>query len=137
MIAGRPTHVFESMGALEQSLYESALVLTTNLKSLAKGIAQMGAFYLVNADLAESFPTVLFEYLKQFKAWIPPWKVPDEARLVCCIKHALIALYQAREHLPHDEPEDSKLKIEFRTQIKRLWSKLQQIREVDALAEVN
>jgi hypothetical protein len=135
MIAGRPTHVFESMGALEQSLYESALVLTTNLKSLAKGIAQMGAFYLVNADLEESFPTVLFEYLKQFKAW----KVPDEARLVCCIKHALIfiALCQAREHLPHDEPEDSKLKIEFRTQIKRLWSKLQQIGEVDALAEVD
>ncbi len=131
MIAGRPTHVFESMGALEQSLYESAIVLTNNLESLAKGIAHTGAFHLVKADLAESFPTVLFEYLKQFKAW----KVPDEAKLVCRIKHALVALYQAREHLPHDEPDDSKLKIEFRTQIERLRSKLQQIGGVDALSQ--
>jgi hypothetical protein len=131
MIAGRPTHVFESMGALEQSLYESALVLTTNFESLAKGIAQTGAFHSANADLAESFPTVLFEYLKRFKAW----KVPDEAKLICRIKHALIALYQAREHLPHDEPDDSKLKVEFRIQIERLRSKLQQIGGVDALAQ--
>ena len=72
---------------------------------------------------------MLFEYLKRFKAW----KVPDEAKLTCRIKHALIALYQAEEHLPPDEPEDSKLKIEFRTQIERLRSKLQQIAGVDAL----
>jgi hypothetical protein len=131
MIAGRPTHVFESMGALEQSLYESALVLTANLESLARSIAQTGCFHLVNADLAESFSTVLFEYLKRFKAW----KVPDEAKLVCRIKHALIALYQAEQHLPPDEPEDSKLKIEFRTQIERLRSKLRQIGGVDALTQ--
>ena len=38
-----------------------------------------------------------------------------------------------QEHLPPDEPEDSKLKVEFRTQIERLRSKLQQIAGVDAL----
>ena len=131
MIAGRPTHVFESMGVLEQALYESALVLTTNLERLARSIAQTGNFHLANANLAESFPTVLFEYLKRFKAW----KIPDEVKLVCRIKHALIALYQAEQHLPPDEPEDSKLKIEFRTQIERLRSKLQQIGGASALAE--
>ena len=72
---------------------------------------------------------MLFEFLKRFKAW----KVPDEAKLTCRIKHALIALYQAEEHLPPDEPEDSKLKVEFRTQIERLRGKLQQIAGVDAL----
>ena len=72
---------------------------------------------------------MLFEFLKRFKAW----KVPDEAKLTCRIKHALIALYQAEEHLPPDEPEDSKLKIEFRTQIERLRNKLLQIAGADAV----
>jgi len=40
---------------------------------------------------------------------------------------------QAEGHLPPNEPEDSKLKIEFRTQIERLRSKLQQIAGADAL----
>lgn len=58
-----------------------------------------------------------------------------QAKLSCRIKHALIALYQAELHLPADEPIDSTLKIEFRTQIERLRSKLQQIAGSDALAE--
>ncbi len=66
---------------------------------------------------------MLFDYLKKFKAW----KVPDENKLVHRIKHALIALYQAEDHLPPDEPKDSTLSIEFRTQITRLRGKLQQI----------
>jgi hypothetical protein len=55
--------------------------------------------------------------------------------LVARIKHALVALYQAEEHLPPDEPEDSKLKIEFRTQIERLRGKLQQIAGAEALKQ--
>ena len=34
---------------------------------------------------------MLFEYLKRFKAW----KIHDEGKLICRIKHALVALYQA------------------------------------------
>eukprot|EP00291_Cryptomonas_curvata_P026192 CAMPEP_0172174800 /NCGR_PEP_ID=MMETSP1050-20130122/13871_1 /TAXON_ID=233186 /ORGANISM="Cryptomonas curvata, Strain CCAP979/52" /LENGTH=643 /DNA_ID=CAMNT_0012846827 /DNA_START=422 /DNA_END=2354 /DNA_ORIENTATION=- len=131
MIAYRPTHVFESMGALEQSLFESAMPLLTTFERIIQCIRSSAkrSFQEVPPDLTEGFPTMLFEYLKRFKAW----KVPDEAKLTCRIKHALIALYQAEEHLPPDEPEDSKLKVEFRTQIERLRSKLQQIAGVDAL----
>jgi len=131
MIAYRPTHVFESMGALEQALYESATPLLTTFERICSHIQSSPgkSFQEVPHELTKDFPTMLFEYLKRFKAW----KVPDEAKLTCRIKHALIALYQAEEHLPPDEPEDSKLKIEFRTQIERLRSKLQQIAGVDAL----
>ena len=58
-----------------------------------------------------------------------------QAKLTCRIKHALIALYQAEQHLPSDEPADSKLSLEFRTQIERLRSKLQQIAGPAALIE--
>ena len=59
-------------------------------------------------ELTKDFPTLLFNFLKAFKAW----KVPDEIKLTKRIKHALIAMYQALKHLPPDEPEDSKMKKE-------------------------
>jgi len=131
MIAYRPTHVFESMGRLEQALFESATPLIKTFEEICKHImaSKNHSFAEVPHELTSCFPTLLFDYLKNFKAW----KVPDEAKLTCRIKHALIALYQAEEHLPPDEPEDSKLKTEFRTQIERLRSKLQQIAGVDTL----
>ena len=131
MIAYRPTHVFESMGVLEQSLYESALPLTTKFDEIVRVVIRTRGFNGVPFDLTADFPLMLFEFLKRFKAW----KVPDEAKLCCRIKHALIALYQAEEHLPPDEPADSKLKVEFRTQIERLRGKLQQISGPQALGE--
>jgi hypothetical protein len=94
-------------------------------------IASTNGIQDVPYDITDGFPTMLFEYLKRFNAW----KIPDEAKLTCRIKHALIALYQAEEHLPPDEPVDSKLRVEFRTQITRLRGKLQQIAGPDALSE--
>jgi hypothetical protein len=123
MIAFRPTHVFESMGSREQTLFDAALPLLTSFQRIIERVASAGSFQAVPGDLTERFPVMLFEYLKCFKAW----KVPDEAKLTCRIKHALIALYQAEGHLPPDEPGNSKLRAEFRTQITRLRSKLQQI----------
>ena len=131
MIAVQPAQVFDSMGVLEQSLYESAVVLTTDMEHLARDIVRRGAPCLFDSDKAKSFPIVIFEFLKRFKAW----KVPDEAKLACRIKHALVALYQAEQQFPPNEPENSKLKLEFRTQIERLRGKLQQIAGVDALTE--
>ena len=135
MIAYRPTHVFESMGTLEQALCEAATPLLTAFENICSSIqsSRSRSFQEVPHELTKNFNTLLFEYLKRFKAW----KVPDEAKLTCRIKHALIALYQAEEHLPPDEPEDSKLKIEFRTQIERLRSKLQQIAGADALKQLD
>ena len=132
MIAFRPSHVFESMGALEQQLYEVALPLMVKFEQIAtRVISSPSGFQGVPSDVTNGFPEMLFEYLKRFKAW----KVPDEAKLTCRIKHALIALYQAEGHLPPDEPDDSKLKIEFRIQITRLRSKLEQIAGRSALDE--
>jgi hypothetical protein len=131
MIALRPTHVFEAMGALEQSLFEAALPLINTFQRIVERIASAGSFQGVASDLSCDFPTMLFEYLRRFKAW----KVPDEAKLTCRIKHALIALYNAQQQLPPNEPEDSKLAVEFRTQIERLRGKLQQIAGAAALAE--
>ena len=131
MIAFRPTHVFESMGPLEQSLFESALPLMTRFQLIAESVVSYGSFQQVPTDLTRDFPSMLWEYLKRFRAW----KVPDEAKLTCRIKHALIALYQAQVQLPPDEPEDSKLKVEFKTQIERLRNKLSQIAGSDALAQ--
>lgn len=135
MIAIRPTHVFESMGTLEQSLFESAMPLLSQFQTICSTLksAPFPHFQCVPSDQTKDFPTALFEYLKRFKAW----KVPDEAKLTCRIKHALVALYQARDHLPPDEPEDSKLKVEFRTQIERLREKLRQIAGVEAVNELD
>ena len=129
MVAYRPTHVFESMGTLEQALCDAAKPLLAAFERIWRLLLSGKSFSEVPHQLTRNFPTLLFEYLKRFKAW----KVPDEAKLTCRIKHALIALYQAHEHLPPDEPEDSKLNVEFRTQIERLRTKLQQIAGADAL----
>lgn len=129
MIAFKPTHVFDSMGVLEQALFESAGPLLTKFQRIVEATASSASFASVSSDVTFNFPLMLFEYFKRFKAW----KVPDEAKLVCRIKHALVALYQAELQLPPDEPEDSKLKIEFTTQIVRLRSKLEQISGPDAL----
>ena len=131
MVAFRPTHVFEAMAQLEQTLYESALPLVKKFEEIVKSIAINKGFSGVPLDLTKDFALLLFEYLRNFKAW----KVPDEAKLTCRIKHALIALYQAEDHLPPDEPHDSKLKVEFRTQIERLRGKLYQIAGPKALKE--
>ena len=131
MIAYHPTHVFESMSNLEQALYNSAKALIPSFERICNSVLRFGDFQRVPRTETEQFPTQLFDYLKCFKAW----KVPDEVKLTCRIKHALIALFQARQHLPPDEPADSKLLVEFDTQIDRLKSKLAQIAGQQVLTE--
>ena len=113
MIVARPMNVFDKMGALEQQAFDSARLL---LEIFEKILYSATPFHDLPADLTRAFTAALFDYLRKFKAW----KVPNEAQLICRIKHALVALYQARTQLPADEPEDSQLNVEFRTQITRL-----------------
>lgn len=131
MIAYRPSHVFESIGPLEKSLRKCAEPMLVTFERIAKLLISNPSFSFrdVPAELSKPFPMMIFEYLRSFKLW----KVPDEAKLTCRIKHALIALYNAEGQLPPDEPEDSKLKVEFFTQIERLRSKLQQIAGIEEL----
>jgi hypothetical protein len=120
MIAYFPKHVFENMGPLETALFNVSQPLIDSIERIMKQISLYRHFQHVPSALSKDFTALLFNYLRHFKAW----KVPDEKKLVTRIKHALLALYQARAHLPHDEPVDSKLNTEFETQIKRLREKL-------------
>ena len=129
MAAYRPTHVFETMGPLERSLHESGIALIQAFEAIYERMTDGIAFANVPHEVTRDFPALLFEYLKRFKAW----KVPDEAKLASRIRHALVALYRSRAHLPPDEPEDSKLSVEFRTQIERMRAKLAQIAGQGAL----
>ena len=131
MIAYRPTHVFEQLGELEVALLNSAKALQGCFETIVAAVHNGASRSQIPADVTRPFEQLLCEYLKCFKAW----KVPDEMKLTCRIQHALIALYMAQGQLPRDEPEDSKLSVEFRTQIKRLRDKLSQIAGPDKLRE--
>jgi hypothetical protein len=131
MIAARPTHVFESMGQLEQALFDVAGPLIATTERMARDIVAAGSFRGVSRDVAVAFVPQLFEFIRRFQAW----KVPDEAKLTCRIQHALIALYQAKGQLPSNEPADSPLSVELRTQIERLRNKLRVIAGAEALAQ--
>ena len=120
MITVYPVNVFEHTGELEIRLMASAKLL---LETFEKILYSTSPFRGMPHDVTKSFPSQLFDYLRDFKAW----KIPDEARLLKRIEHALVALYQARAHLPPDEPENSQLNTEFRTQISRLKEKMLKI----------
>ena len=131
MIACRPTHVFENMGQLETPLLEVARALIGAFERIACAVLAAGSMQPVDRALTEDFVPLLLRYLRCFKAW----KVPDEIRLVCRIRHALFALYDARGHLPADEPADSRLSVELRVQIDRLRVKLLHIGGQTALTQ--
>ena len=135
MIAHRPTHVFEAMGQLEQALFESACAMLSCFKQVCDAIMLSANDSLcfgqkMNQEISKNFGLFLFEYLQRFKAW----KVPDEAKLCCRIRHALLALYQARQHV--DETE-VRLQTEFQEQITRLRGKLVQIAGPEALQKLD
>jgi hypothetical protein len=131
MISCRPSHVFETMGQLEQPLLEVSRALIESFERIAGAVVAAGSFQPVDHSLTEGFAPLLLEFMRCFHAW----KVPDEAKLVSRIRHALFALYDAREHLPADEPVDSRLSVELHTQTERLRRKLAQIGGQAALTQ--
>lgn len=134
MIVVRPSHVFETVGQLEQSLRDSAGELINKFEGIVDHLKSQetnSCFSNIPPEATVDFSTLIREYLLRFKAW----KVPDEAKLTIRITHALMALYQARGHLSSEEPADSRLSVEFCDQITRLRGKLQQIAGAEALAK--
>ena len=127
MIAYRPTHVFESMGTLEQALYEATTPMLATFEAICRRISKSKSFAGVPQELTRDFPPLLYRFLKRFR----DWKVLDERTLTARIKHALIALYASEGQLPLDA--DSAIRIEFHAQIERLRSKLEQIAGAEAL----
>ena len=138
MVVYHPTQVFESMGCLDHALLEAAKPLLSTFEKILGAIKEKkgaggatGSFQDEPAELTKDFTTLFVKYLQAFKAW----KVPDEAKLTNRIKHALLALYQAGDSLAPDEPEDSRVRLEFNEQISKLRSKLRQIAGQEALAK--
>jgi hypothetical protein len=131
MIVYHPSRIFKDIGTLENTLIEATIPLLTTFQNICKTIhiSSRHSFQDVPYELTKDFSTMLFKYFECFKAW----KEPDKAKLICRIKHALIALYKAEEHLPPNEPENSEFKIVFNMQIKQLRNKLQHITGVEAL----
>ncbi len=127
MIVLYPNKAFSTIGDLETRVMRSAQALLQIFGGILPSTVPL---YKLPLDLTKSLPNAIFNYLRDFKAW----KVPDQAKLASRIKHALVALYDARRMLPADEPENSQLNTEFRTQICRLRHKLGQIAGVEVLA---
>ena len=133
MITYYPTHVFESMGTLEKPLFESSEKMLKTFQNICNIIhtSPNHCFHDVPHELSEKFLTMFFEYINCFKTW----KTPDEAIIVQRIKNALIALYNAKDHLSHNNSNYSNLQIELDTQINRLRTKLRQIAGLEKLAQ--
>ena len=77
MIAYRPTHVFESMGILEQALFDASAPMLTAFEQIWQPINAGTPFSGVPHDFTTDFPALLFQYLKRFKEW----KVQDQGKL--------------------------------------------------------
>jgi hypothetical protein len=125
MIAFRPSHVFASMGALEDALHAAALSLVGSFERISGALQQHASFAATPREVTAEFQGLLFDYLRCFKAW----KVPDQARLTGRIERALAALYEAQAVVP---PGD-RIRSELQAQIDRLRGKLEQIAGADAL----
>jgi hypothetical protein len=122
MIVAYPGDVLEDKTApAAVAVLESAQEVLRIFEAILK--SANAPFRNLPSDISKSLPPAIFKYMDDFKAW----KVPDEAKLIQRIKHALVALCQSMQSLPPDEPEDSTLNVDFRSTISRLRSKMIQI----------
>jgi hypothetical protein len=69
MIAYHSTHVFESIGALENALLNATTPLITTFEKICCLMKEKHFFHEIPHKLTKNFPLMLFEYLKCFKAW--------------------------------------------------------------------
>lgn len=147
LITYRSNHVFEMMGELEITLKNSAMVMLRSFEEILVKIQEKCRTTTTSSSMiavsprlpgddnrhiiSKDFVPMLLQYLTDFERW----KVPDKAKLMRRIVRALVALYEAEGQLPVDEPENSRVKIQFRYQIQRLRSKLLQIGGQEKLDE--
>ena len=82
MIAYCPTHVFESMGPLENALLEAAVPMLESFQTIIDAVrnSPQRNFSSAPPELTRDFPEQLFEYLRRFKV------VFSLAGLVCSLQ---------------------------------------------------
>jgi hypothetical protein len=125
MIAHHPTKVFESIHAREADLQVASTAMLKVFDALVGAISSsnQGDRCEDAIKVALPFPGVLHTYLKAFEVW----KLQDEAKLTDRIRHALIALYEAENHLDDEDSDTAKMRAEFQHQQDRLRTKMVQI----------
>ena len=69
MIAYRPTHVFESMGPLENALLEAAVSMLESFQTIVDAVrnSPQRTFSSAPPELTRDFPEQLFEYFRRFE----------------------------------------------------------------------
>ena len=116
MIAYRHDNILEnSKGKLELPLMHAANQLLDLFLPLVHALANGTPPSRLHRSL-DRFMLLLVAYYTCFR----DWKLQDEAKLLARIKNALLTLYGAEQHLPPDDPEGSKRKIQLRQKIEKL-----------------
>jgi len=128
MIAYHPSKVFETIGPLEARLQASVGPLLETFDAIRSGIkvSWFGQLAFISKKVTRKFIPLLSEYSLRFKEW----KIPDERKVICRMKHALIALYTSellvnRGNIP--------VRNQFAAQIGSLRAKFRAIAGQEAL----
>jgi hypothetical protein len=133
VIRYRPTHFLDGSNPnLETRLIGASAAIVECVDSIAAHIQRTGSFRAAPVEIAAAFPALMAHLMRTYQEW----RGPDNNRLTTRIMHAIVALVQAEQHIPVDEPEDSLLRAEFRTQLARLREKLVEIADEAELARL-
>jgi len=132
MILIYPESAFQTMGDLETLLLESTKKLHSNFEAILDALTnEKKMFREIPHELTKAFPVLLEDFLDRFSKW----KVVDEVNVIARIKHALIALLEARRNLMFDDCITAEMSFEFLNQLKRLKDKLLQIGGPDVVKD--
>jgi hypothetical protein len=130
-ITAFPDEAFSDVGELKTNVMKSAAVFLENYNAIVDTLltSETKSFSEVPENLTQDFASKILTYHRDFAAW----KVTDEHKLALRIKYAIIALTEARDYLPSNEPADSLLSLEFETQLNRLYTKFGALMGLEAL----
>ena len=131
MLTFFPEDCIQNMGELETIVVGSSAAYLENLKAISDALlnSETKSLHSVSESLTKDYPTLLTTYHKSFMAW----KLPRPMLVSIRIKHALVALIEAKKELPSDETVDSELSLDFETQMNRLCVRFGEINGPDEL----
>ena len=102
MIVHRPTHVFETMGKLETELLGAATPMLAAFEQMCNQVHAEKEFGKVPPQMTKDFPTLLFQYLRAFKAWkVSAHSVLPSLRSLPNTFLCLTGPRRGQAHLPH------------------------------------
>ena len=107
---------FRNMEHLEITLLGAAHSLITCTDIMVSHLTTAGPFSSMSRTLVESFPTLLTQYHDAYDSW----NSADQAEMSVRVRSMLKVLYHAERELPASEPQNSRLRTEFNTQVTRL-----------------